>query len=76
MPDILPSKITIIGGVTNIESISGYGYIAERPFSVQVNPLGADINVFWQITYKGKPDIAPNFIYINQGGYLCLKANT
>ncbi|MDR1991237.1 MAG: hypothetical protein LBP70_00695 [Mycoplasmataceae bacterium] len=77
IPDISPNKITIVDGYsTSISTVSGYSKIAALPFVCQIQPIGADISVSYNIYYHETTNIAPNFLYVNVGGYLCIKPNT
>jgi hypothetical protein len=72
----MPTSLTILGGSTSINTVSGYGNIAAAPYMCQIRPIGADINVRYEIFYSNTTNYAPDFIYINAGGYFSIKPNT
>jgi hypothetical protein len=77
VPDLLPKRITIMSGYsTTISTVSGYAKIAEQPFVCAIEPIGADISVQYRIFYHETTNLAPDFLYVNAGGYLCIKPNT
>jgi hypothetical protein len=76
IPVVNPTKINLIGGDNEIETPSGYATIAKNPYYVAVEPIGANPSVSYRITYAGTITPAPDFLYVNAGGYFCIKANT
>lgn len=75
-PIVNPSKITLTGGSSEIETASGYAARANNPYYIAAEPIGADTTVEYKIYYSGEGKPAPDFLYINAGGYFCIKANT
>jgi hypothetical protein len=72
----MPTEITILGGSTSINTVSGYGNIASAPYMCQIRPIGADVGVEYKIYYSNTTRDAPDFVYVNAGGYFSIKPNT
>ncbi len=77
IPEIKATDLAIVDGYsTSITTTSGYGKKIENPIMVQTTPIGATVDYKYDIYYHDTLKLAPNFIYVDRGGYLSIKDNT